>query len=139
MAECRYELYSGGRSHYCHLPKGHEGECEWFYTREKLESILAAERTQIAETARRQALEVAAEICQRQSESLAETIKNTNGSEGSTQILTQQMASAAGCAWAIREALPHVPDEKWAAAMEEFKPSAELQRVRAATKGGRTP
>jgi hypothetical protein len=82
--------------------------------------------------ARREVVEVCASICQEQAESLAKTISTTQGSKGSTDILKQQMASAAGCAWAIKEILPWVEEEKWQEAMRirrgvQLKAKGELR------------
>lgn len=45
--ECRYVLYDG-ENHYCHLQRCHEGEHEWYYTRQQVLSLVAAARLEEA-------------------------------------------------------------------------------------------
>jgi hypothetical protein len=77
-----------------------------------------------AKTTRNEAIEICAEVCEYQGHSLADTLKNTKGSAASTLILKQQMASAYGCAWAIRRLLELTGDKEW----EELRKKRAGQR-----------
>jgi hypothetical protein len=47
--ECSYELFRRDGAHYCHLPREHEGDHEYFYTRKQLHEAIREARVAEAE------------------------------------------------------------------------------------------